>query len=258
MNVKWQTYGEFEGWQWEGVVPASVLVGESWAHKALRVVTAAEGGMVDMVQCYDAGIMTAGPLGATARFGTLQALLGEIPRPVLQTHLGKMFEEAGVGLHVAPGMQAVFTRGLRPVIEPAELREVFFAGSDGKRWNGEQMDFAERWVRGLAATMADAAGAIARASIRTLEAYLAPARKMILPDDLQHAPTRKAAACWVAFAINNPAGAKRLLAATTRRPPYLTADDLLQEAQKGAAAGYPATFAQRVTRTRRALDAERW
>lgn len=274
MKILWQTYGEFSGWQWEGVVPARVLVGETWEQKALRVVTAAEGGMVDMVQCYDAGIMTAGPLGATARFGTLQALLGFMPRERLQGHLGALFEEAGVGLHTshAPGgVQATFTKGLRPITEERELRELFMAGSDGKAWNGEQVDYAEQWVRGLAALLADSAavGAISTASVATLRTYLAPARSAlgwtpVFPGANELLPptdpaVRRFAAAWIAFAVNHPRGARRMLDALGGRAhPHLPAEALLREAQKGPAGGYPATFPQRVNRTLRALDAEHW
>lgn len=260
IEPKWQVYGGFAGWQWEGTVPPSVLVGQSWEVKAVRVVAAAEGGKVDMVQCYDAGIMTAGPLGATVRFGTLQALLGAIPLHVLQRHLGGVFEEAGVGLQLAPGMSAVFTRGLRPLTDLAELRDVFFAGSDGKAWNGEQVDFAERWVRGLAALLQDPAShpAVTAASVNTMMGYLHPARGALGWTQAHQVPPtpelRKAAACWVAFAINNPTGAQRLLQAAGARG-LLSAESLLSEAQ---APGYPTTFAQRVGRTRRALDAETW
>lgn len=260
IEPKWQVYGSFEGWQWEGTVLPRVLVGQSWGVKAVRVVAAAEGGKVDMVQCYDAGIMTAGPLGATARFGTLQAMLGAIPMHVLQQHLGDVFEEAGVGLHVAPGVSAVLTRGLRPVTDLAELQDVFFAGSDGRAWNGEQVDFAERWVRSLAALLQDPAShpGVTTASVNTLMRYVQPAKEALGWSAMHPEPPtpegRKAAACWGAFAINNPTGAQRLLQAARARG-ALSAESLLSEAQ---APGYPATFPQRVGRTRRALDAEAW
>lgn len=241
----WVRYGNRHGWLWSGTVKAAALAGNDFWSKAARVVCAAEGGNVDMVQCYDAGIFTAGPLGATAAFGTLAKLLADIPENLLVTHLGAMFEERCLGF--AGG---TFRVGLRAATVD-DLRRAFLGGTeDVTMWQATDPEaiIARRWVEAFAALLADPAAlrGIAVASGKTLMGYLPVEARMLLPT-----VHNQATACFLAFAINNPRGAMRLLRAAGP-----DADRMLDVAsQRGA---WPDTFPQRVSRTRAALNAEQW
>lgn len=247
----WVRYGTRHGWLWRGVVPARELAGATFWAQAARVTCIAEGGNVDMVQCYDAGIFTAGPLGATAAFGTLAKLLADIPANLREQHLGELCEERGLSF------DGTFRMGLRAATAD-DLKRVFLGNGDETTWGPEDPEavLARRWVEAFAALLADPAAlrGIALASGKTLQAYLVPEAAQLL-GTVQNpglAPANpRAVACFLSFAINNPRGALRVLKAAGP-----DADRMLDVASHPGS--WPDTFPQRVGRTRAALAAETW
>jgi hypothetical protein len=216
----------------------------------------AEGGHVDMVQCYDAGIMTAGPLGFTALTGTLASLLALVPSNLLIKYLGVLFEERHVGLQTDPAYGPAFVRGLYSM-DVDMRREVFLGGSDGVTWTDNQKDIAYAWVRAFRDLLCDPAAhrATTKAASTVLRTYLTPTAKTLLAFVLPNPPSavalRRAAACFLGYAVNNPKGADRLLAASGP-----DAERMMEIAVHGGA--WPATFGQRTPRLRAALNAEVW
>lgn len=252
----WVKYGEQHGWLYRGEVPARELVGSTFWERAARVACIAEGGNIDMVQCYDRAVMSAGPLGANVVSGTLAQLFAAMPRDVLARHLNELFRAANLGLDTANPVAPIFTWGLT-VAEPEVLTQAFLLGGDPKTWqpSDETAQHALRWVRALGALLADPAArrALTAATVAMLRQYLDP--KIAAPrgwSDTGTPAARKALACWLSFAINNPRGARVLAEASPRSD----AEGLLLTAMNGGS--WPATFGQRVGRTRAALDAEAW
>lgn len=240
-----------------GAVPASKLAGGDFWTMAVRVACAAEGGHVDMVQCYDAGILSAGPLGFTVAFDTLPKLLAEIARSTLAQYLGDCFAERAICLQSDPAHGAPrFVRGLRP-LSKTELREVFLGGSNGITWTNEQKQIAFDWVVAFNALLADPSThrATARASGKVLSSYVTPEAAQLLAFAGSNPPSppmlRRAAACFLSYAVNHPRGAGRLLKAAGG-----DADRMMEIASHPGA--WPETFAQRTGRTRAALAAEAW
>ena len=256
IHPQWVTYGVRHGWMWRGTIPAKELQGASFAVQATRVACTAEGGCIDAVQCYDTGIMTAGPIGATAMFGALARLLAEIAAPVRERHLGALCESRHLGLR--EGANPAFTVGLRTATKD-ELRKAFLGDSDQAHWEREDAEaqLALEWTVALAELMGDleARRAIATASAKTILGYLAPAAAKILGCDAtaisERPAVRRAIACHLAFAINNPRGALAVLQLSGP-----DADRMLDVASQSGP--WPVTFPQRVTRTRVALAAEVW
>jgi hypothetical protein len=257
-NPQWVKYGERHGWLITGALPANRLSGGDFWSQASRVACAAEGGQVDMVQCYDAGIMTAGPLGFTAATETLPKLFAEMPRPVLAHHLGDRFAAHGIGLQSNPAHGVPrLVRGLRP-LSLIEQREVFLGGSNGIEWTEEQQRIAFDWVVAINALLTDPATlrATAQAAGKLLSGYVAQEAATLLGFASPYSPPsqtglRRAAACYLAYAINHPRGALRLLKAAGP-----DAERLMELAQHAGA--WPETFAHRTRRLRAALDAETW
>lgn len=253
----WVRYGERHGWMLTGSVPASKLAGADFWAQAVRVACIAEGGHVDMVQCYDAGIMSAGPLGFTAAFGTLAALLAAMPPAKLVERLGGLFAGQCMGLRTDPALgPPAFVRGLVPMTAD-ELRGVFLGGSDGVTWDEDQKEVARLWTVALGDLLADPATfrSTSSAATKTLRSYLGAEAAQLLAFSGSNPPTltalRRAAACFLSYAVNNPRGALRLLKAAGP-----DADRMLEIAAHGGA--WPETFAQRTGRTRAALAAETW
>ncbi len=260
INPSWVKYGDRHGWLWRGVVGSRALMGGDFWAQAVRVTCAAEGGNVDMVQCYDAGIMTAGPLGATAAFGSLAKLVAEIPSELRDRYLGDLFHFADLGLREAPS--AGFTKGIRSATE-AELVDAFLAGGDQHTWTADMLSASQArdWVVAFAALLADPAAmrSISSASCKTLMGFLTSDASKILGAGAILGSTcagssiasRRATAAFLAFAVNNPKGALAVL-----RAAGCDADRILDVAS--GAGAWPSTFPQRVARTRAALDAETW
>jgi hypothetical protein len=256
ISATWVKYGNRHGWLCRGTVPARELVGSTFWVQAARVACIAEGGCIDMVQCYDSAIMTAGPLGANALSGTLSRLLFDIPRGVLGDHLGDLFTDRCLGLDSST---AQFTRGIRRATVP-ELREAFAGGVDTTEWSeaDESAQIAKAWTEALAGLLADpiTRRPVGSATATMLRSYATPTALKAFGANNQFAePTTRLAkrglACWLAFAINHPKGAASLL--TMAGP---DADRLLETASRPGP--WPATFAQRVGRTRSALESEAW
>lgn len=240
-----------------GVVPASSLAGGDFWTQATRVACTAEGGHVDMVQCYDAGIMSAGPLGFTAAFGTLAILLAEQPSALLETCVGDLFAERCMGLRTDPARgQPAFVRGVRQMTHD-ELVEAFLGGSNGIEWTEDQRKLAHKWTVSLQVMLSQPASlrSTANAASKTLRTYLNAEAARLLAFTGQQPPSllqlRRAAGCYLAYAVNNPRGALRLLKAAGP-----DADRMLEIAARPGA--WPETFAQRTGRTRAALATETW
>lgn len=254
----WVRYGSLHGWMWRGAIPAKELVGAGFWAQAARVACSAEGGSVDMVQCYDAGIFTAGPLGMTARFGTLAKLVAEVPSNVRLKYLGPLAELRGLGLREGPG--AVFTVGLRTAT-PADFERVFLGGADLSAWAeaDEEAQLAREWVVAFAEMLTDPAArrGVTTVSANMLKSYLAPEAAKLFGFGPVGAPepvkpdAKRAMACHLAFAINNPKGALKVLQIAGP-----DADRILDAA--GQPGAWPSTFPQRVARTRAALATEAW
>lgn len=248
----WVRYGDRHGWMAHGGVPAKALAGATFWTQAARVTCIAEGGCVDMVQCYDAGIFTAGPLGATAAFGTLGKLLVDVPPNLREQHLGEMCEERCLGYD-----GNTFRIGLR-VATADDLRRVFTGNADLRAWGREDPEavIARRWVEAWGALLADPAAlrGIGVACGRMLQAYLPATAATKLGFSVSVNPSasaRRATATFLSFSINNPKGALRVLDAAGA-----DADRMLDAASRPGA--WPDTFPQRVARTRAALAAESW
>jgi len=255
VNPMWVKYGDRRGWQWPGVVPAKQIAGMTFWAKAARVACAAEGGQLDMVQCYDRGIMSVGPFGATAAFGALGDFLSEIPRNILVQYLGELFRRTCLSLN-----GTVLMRGLSPATLE-ELNYAFRGGADDTTWEESfaSASLALEWVRAFAAMLADTAShrGVGMACSKLLSTiYMTPAAGELLGMRPSSTPpasaaAQRAAACFLSFAVNHPQGAMRLL-----RTAGCDADRMLDAAM--AAGPWPATFGQRVARTRAALASEAW
>ena len=256
-DPQWVQYGSRHGWMVTGVVPATNLAGGDFWAQAARVACMAEGGRVDMVQCYDAGIMSAGPLGFTAATGTLAALLAEQPPDLLEQCLGDLFAEKSMGLRADKAMGIpVFTRGLH-AMSKAELVDAFLGGSDGVTWTHEQQALAHKWAVSLQFLLERPASSRSTASAtgKVLRTYLSNDAANLLAFTAGQPPSRtelrRAAACFLAYAVNNPRGALKLLNAAGP-----DADRMMAIAAHPGA--WPETFSQRTGRTRTALTAEQW
>lgn len=267
MNARWVRYGNRHGWQITGNVPAAALrvgSGDDFWTKALRVACAAEGGHADAVQCYDAGVMTAGPLGCTATSGTLADLLAEIPEAAREYFIGRLLREQCAELVVrfeGDRNRSYLRRTIGPdgaSLNAVECRSVFLGGSDGVAWSDEQKQLALDWTNALHAMLRapDVGDCVVGASARILRSYM-PFRAagrfgFVVGQPPASAVRREAAACFLAFAINNPVGAVELIDKVSE----LTADTILIAASNEG--GLPSTFKQRVGRTTTALAAESW
>jgi hypothetical protein len=255
ITPSWVKYGDRRGWLWRGTVPAREMTGATFWVQASRVACVAEGGCLDMVQCYDAAIMTAGPLGANAISGTLPRLLREIPPVTLEAHLGDLFDARHMGLDMT---LSTFTKGLRKATTD-DLRLVFLDGADIRTWHYDDPAalVAREWVVRLARMLADPCTrrAVGTATAAMLRGYAsAEARNAFCLVGTTEPPDprgRRGYAAWLSFAINNPKGAAALL-----KMAGADADRLLDVASQPGP--WPNTFAQRVGRTRAALDAEAW
>lgn len=242
------------GWRWTGTVPARDLLGATFWAQAARVACVSEGGMLDSVQCYDAGIFTAGPLGATALTGTLGSFLADIPGPTLAAHLGPLGEQHGLGFCAG---ERAFKIGFRTATAD-DLRRVFLGNGDQLVWKDADAQAlqARAWVVAFASLLSDpiARRGIGIAAARLIREYLGSAgQPVFMPGGAFEVPRhmQRACACYLAFAINNPKGAARLLSIAGA-----DADKMLDVAS--APGPWPNVFASRVGRTRTALAAEAW
>jgi len=230
-RVTWASYGKRRGWAHWGERSALHLVvpGDEWMTKAVRVAAAAEGGKLDAVQCYDAGIMSAGPLQGTAAWGYLQRLLGRMQEHDFDrfaNHVGEvLYQRSWSAIWEAP--VGIFTRGgyafftldhhsdrQDPNDTRPELQKILLGGSDGVTWSKEQLDHAEAWVRALVGLLRDPwfEPVVAEESAWILRRFLWSKAVPYL-ERFESAPGILRAA-YLAFAINHPAGALRLLKGT--------------------------------------------
>jgi len=227
-RLTWASYGKRRGWAHWGEQSALRLVvpGDEWMTKAVRVAAAAEGGKLDAVQCYDAGIMSAGPLQGTAAWGYLQRLIGRMQAHDFERvadHIAEvMYERSWSAVWEAP--VGVFTRGgyafytldrdsalQDPSDTRPELCRILLGGSDGVTWSKEQSDHAKAWVRALVGLLRDPrfAPVVAEESAWILRRFLWSKAVPYL-ERVESEPGVLRAA-YLAFAINHPAGALRLL-----------------------------------------------
>lgn len=253
---QWVKYGARYGWQHVGTIPASKLPGADFWARAARVACAAEGGAIDMVQCYDAGILSAGPLGANVASGTLARLLDCITADVLAYYLGDLAEQHGLGLK-----NGSFMLGLRPATT-AQLHALFLGSTNENiqtTWTPETDEAADakEWVEALAELFADSRAqyGILQGTTRMIQTYTTREANAAFGLSFVNAEpliaNERGYATWLAYAVNNPKGAERLLAAAGP-----DADSMLSVAAAGGA--WPSTFASRTGRTRAALEAEVW
>lgn len=258
MTAQWVKYGTRSGWMELGSVPASAIGGIDFWSKVLRVVCAAEGGHVDMVQCYDLGIMSAGPIGATAQSGALAQLLNLIPFEIRQAKLGALFEQAGLGLS-----EKGFTKGIGPASHE-DLKKAFLGGSDGWAWKESEKQVALAWVNALSSALRDPTSlrCIGKIAIPVLKPYVSALAERVFGMDglfIAESPViKRAIATWVSFSVNHPTGANRLLSQSGGVPGIPPTADAILEVASRASPLWPATFSQRVGRTRAALEKESW
>lgn len=263
----WAGYGGFSGWaHWGTRRAAELLPGDDFWARAARVAAAAEGGRVDAVQCYDSAIMTAGPLQGTAAFHYLQHLLGNCwgydPEGFIACMTPAMFDgNADPVVEVrqeprSPSGWALFYPGRdEPLLSAQQLRAVFLGGSDGRTWTQPQRDHARRWVECLVELLGDHGGfdhVVVQHSGWLLRRFLDPlSRTQLAGLAVSERARERLTACHLAYAINNPTGARRLLGATlaARTPSAETYLGLARSAR-------PDTFPKRVASTRARLDAE--
>jgi hypothetical protein len=259
--IKWTTYGNYSGWVNWGSRASTQLKGTDFWAKAVRVVCDAEGGKVDMVQCYDAGIMTAGPLGATAKFGYLQRLLGKCLEYDGQRFIDimhpAMYPLDGTISFVVPDERAPQGYALRSAYNPSEpaltdkaLRDIFLGGSDGKTWDGQAREDALRWIQALSELLGGEFDCVVLDECReVVKRFAEPMRvfvsgKAAMPGEVQ--------AVFVAYAVNNPAAAMKMLKRCYESKQLVQTMLLMAEHD----AGLPNTFAQRTPAVRSALQRE--
>lgn len=255
MAPKWTTYGKMSGWVEWGARPVKELGGKDYWSKATRVCCAAEGGKIDMVQCYDGGIMTAGPLGATAKFGYLQLLLGKAlehggTKFIDHMHRAMYPMEGTISFVVrVPGLDEryVMRSAYRPEADATSdmaLRDIFLAGSDSITWSLEQKAVALRWVECLTNLLRDHDfdPVVLKVSEKMLRGFAGG-----LPNFMSQ-PVELSIA-FLAFAINHPAGAKRLI-----NDANFDLDAMLRMA-KLRSDRWPTTFIVRAPKIEKALAA---
>jgi hypothetical protein len=227
-KLVWTGYGGYKGWAHWGTQTAAKLEvpGDEWLTKAVRIAARAEGNRCDGCQCYDSGIMTIGPLQATAAFGYLQHFVGKLMRYDFQRfdyHVGEvMFERSRSTVWGAT--EGLFTRGgfaFYSIDKPAddqsptdtrpELQRILLGGSDGKSWTRQQTERAAHWVRSFVSLLRDPTfeAAIAEECGWMLRRFLWSKAVPYL-DQIESEPGLLRAT-YLAFAINHPAGALRLL-----------------------------------------------
>lgn len=283
-RVTWASYGKRRGWAHWGEQSALRLTvpGDEWMTKAVRVAAAAEGGKLDAVQCYDAGVMSAGPLQGTAAWGYLQRLIGRMQAHDFERvtdHLGEiLYERSWSAIWEAP--VGAFTRGgyafysldhetdrQDPNDTRPELCRILLGGSDGVTWNKEQSDHAKAWVRGLVGLLRDPtfAPVVADECAWILRRFLWSKAVPYL-ERVESVPGILRAA-YLAFAINHPAGALRLLKGTVallydeplERAPDPTPDGTVAAmlvAAQGRQYRTPNTFPARAKAIHKALGRE--
>lgn len=269
MTAKWTKYGKLSGWVEWGKRDAAKLPGVDFWSRAVRVAAAAEGGKVDMVQCYDAGIMTAGPLGATARFGWLQRLLAKClesdAQRFIETMQPAMFPTDGLISVVLPDPKVPTGYSMRSceavehvATTDAALRSIFLGGSDGMKWDDEQKLVARRWVECLAMLLSGPFDAVVVDECRhALMRFAKPAENLLEFDAAGYTTQQQLGACFLAYAVNNPNGALRMLKAVLRTMSDRHAGAASQMLALAASGEYgPATFKERTARTRAALKRE--
>lgn len=246
LDLHWVPYGKGSGWVHWGTIPGASLCAANqsrWA-KAVRVACAGEGGFVDMAQCYDAGVLSGGPLGANLASRTLDRLLGEclLADPeAFASHMHPAFgKDLGiVHLYGVPRLQVYADQWE----EPTSLSRLVFGDTP--------KEHSRPWVECLARLLQDPTfeDAIMVACIDTL-ARIGVYGLGRVPLE----PTREEAAL-LSFAVNNPAAAEVLWAAhgATRSP-------VLELAATGKFGPKDAKGARlwpsRVSRTETALEAE--
>lgn len=283
-KLVWASYGKRSGWAHWGKNSALSLVvpGDEFATKAVRIAAAAEGGKIDAVQCYDTGIMSAGPLQGTARFGLLQRLLARMQRldfPRFESYFGEiMYERSWVA--VWGSTEAFDARGkfafyslddpTTPLKSMAELERILLGGSDGRKWSRQQSGYAKAWMYPFVRILQDPVflPCVANESAWIVQRYLHPKAKPIL-DRIEPTPGLLRAT-YLSFAINHPAGALRLLRETVKEyddrphllpptPENITAS-MLQGCRmrdmEGNPHRLPNTFPARANSLRKPLEAE--
>lgn len=224
-ELVWAGYGKYRGWAYYGSRSTRALVvpGDEWATKALRVVAAPESGKVDAVQCYDAGVMSAGPFQATAHYGVLQRLLAMLQRAdfaLFERHVGEVLWQRSWSAvwgasdsWDARGKYAFYSLDApeTPLKARADLQRILLGGSDGVQWTRGQTAHAKAWVLSLVALLREESlwPTVARECAWMLGRYMHPGAKPVL-DRVEPEPG-VLRAVYLQFAVNHPAGALRLL-----------------------------------------------
>jgi len=226
MTPRWVSYEKRHGWMWAGEVGADRLVvaGDAWATRAVRLTAHAEGGRADMVQCYDAGVMSAGPLQATARFGLLQRLLARIQAVDFRRFeavMGDvMYGRSAVAVWGstpawdARGAFAFFSLSdpTTPLKSRDELEQILLGGSDGTAWLQDQAAWARHWVESLAMLLRQdwVIPVVAEECAFALGRFVSPEAEAILGRVEPEPGVLRAV--HASFAVNHPAAAMRVLA----------------------------------------------
>jgi hypothetical protein len=258
-NLDWAQYGERYGWLYRGDADAEALLGVDTWIKYTRVAVTAIATKINSVHCYDRGILTVGPFGMNLADGSLQQALAHISPEARRQHLGMLFERHGIGFQTDPACGLpMITIGLRRA-EHDEIA-VRVLGTDNMRgdaWTGESREVARRWVVAMARTFSDAAAVrgVAKAYSNHLRGAMTSAAITTLGFAGTTPPSmvglKRAAACYLAFAVEDGAAATRLLLAAGP-----DAERMMEMVTNPGP--WPTTWAPRVGRVRAAIAKESW
>lgn len=264
-KLAWTGYGGYLGWAHYGTRKASELLpGEDFWSKAVRVAASAEGGKVDAVQCYDSGIMTAGPLQATAKFHYLQHLLATCYNAdnegFVKCMIPAMYTDNADPIYPllpnpkVPGGWSICLPDGTPAITNAQLQKVFLGGSNGRAWSSPQKAHAKQWVECLTELLQCFDAEVAIHSGWLLRRFFSEkARQQIAGLELDEVERDRLTACHLAYSINNPASAQRILSSVvTQKAPRPNHAAYLAI----AGVSRPDTFPKRVAATRARILAE--
>ena len=215
INVRWGSYGAYEGPWYPGTQSFSLPANPTFADEVLAVITATEGGHWDAINRYDSCIDTQGLIqwcnrapqcSVDGMYAALQA-----HDPALLTPVLGFFEARGYGF--ADG----HWKGQEgPVDTPAEQLLLYFLGASGRKgtWDTASKTYAQRAVAAAVEVWQDPRARVVQAAwtVKRLDWFLLTDAKKLFAAAPDTAVARAFKAMYWSFAANSPKKAAEALA----------------------------------------------
>lgn len=151
-NIRWGSYGSWEGPYTLGKIKFSVPQNSSDEDKFLSVITATEGGCYDAVNMYDSCMLSAGIIQWCETFWNVSNMFGSVAEvdPSLLAPLKPALDLSNASFKKRPdGRWRFFFNDSRGEVKSAKMqRALFFKNSTGEKgsWDDESKEHARTWA----------------------------------------------------------------------------------------------------------------